>query len=64
MKALNVGVIGLGAIGQKHCDSLAKIRQANLVSLADVNEDVLNKTAEKLGAKPLQQTIQADVGRP
>lgn len=52
MKALNVGVIGLGAIGQKHCDSLAKIRQANLMALADVNEAVLNKTAEKLGAKP------------
>jgi len=52
MKALNVGVIGLGAIGQKHCDSLAKIRQANLMALADVNEAVLNKTAEKLGATP------------
>jgi len=52
MKALNVGVIGLGAIGQKHCDSLANIRQANLMALADVNEAVLNKTAEKLGATP------------
>jgi len=52
MKTLNVGVIGLGAIGQKHCDSLAKIRQANLMALADVNATVLNKTAEKLGAKP------------
>lgn len=52
MKSLNIGVIGLGAIGQKHCESLANIRQADLVALSDVNEAVLNKTAEKLGAKP------------
>ena len=51
MKELNVGVIGLGAIGQKHCESLAKIRQAKVTALADVNETVLNKTAEKLGAR-------------
>lgn len=51
MKELNVGVIGLGAIGQKHCESLVQIRQAKLSAIADVNETVLKKTAEKFGAR-------------
>jgi len=46
MKTLNVGVIGLGAIGQKHCQVLSEIRQANIVALADINEEVLEKTAK------------------
>lgn len=52
MKALNIGVIGLGAIGQKHCEALGAIRQANLVALADINEAVLLKAAEKFQATP------------
>lgn len=52
MKALNIGVIGLGAIGQKHCDSLKQIRQANLVAVSDVNEAILSKTATALNATP------------
>ena len=51
MKELNIGVVGLGAIGQKHCEVLAQIRQANLVAVADVSPELLNKTAEKFGAK-------------
>jgi UDP-N-acetylglucosamine 3-dehydrogenase len=52
MNALNVGVIGLGAIGQKHCDSLRQIRQANVVAVADINPAVLTKTAAALNATP------------
>lgn len=52
MKALNIGVIGLGAIGQKHCEALAGIRQANLVAVADINEAVLTAAAQKFTAAP------------
>ncbi len=51
MERLNIGVIGLGAIGQKHCEALARVERANLVALADISEPVLSKTAEKFGAK-------------
>jgi predicted dehydrogenase len=52
MKSLNVGVIGLGAIGQKHCQAIADIREAQLVAVADINEKVLTKTAERNQAEP------------
>jgi len=52
MKALNIGVIGLGAIGQKHCEALAAIRQANLVAVADINASVLDVTAKKFNTTP------------
>jgi predicted dehydrogenase len=48
MKALNIGVIGLGNIGQKHCESLAQIRQANVVAVSDINSQVVEKTAAAL----------------
>jgi len=52
MKALNIGVIGLGNIGQKHCDALRQIRQANVVAISDINPAVLEKTAAALNAAP------------
>ena len=52
MKAVNIGVIGLGAIGQKHCQSLANIREAQLIAVADIDERVLTKTAEQFQAEP------------
>ncbi len=52
MKALNIGVIGLGNIGQKHCDALRQIRQASVVAVSDINVPVLDKTAASLNATP------------
>ena len=52
MKTLNIGVIGLGAIGQKHCQVLAEIRQANIVAVSDLNQAVLSQTARKYQATP------------
>ncbi len=55
MKALNIGVIGLGNIGQKHCDALRQIRQANVVAVSDINQAVLTKTAAAMNATPYTQ---------
>jgi UDP-N-acetylglucosamine 3-dehydrogenase len=52
MKSLNLGVIGLGAIGQKHLSALAKIERANICAVADVNEKVLNSTAAQYKVAP------------
>ena len=52
MKSLNLGVMGLGAIGQKHCSALAKIERANICAVADVNEKVLASTAAQYKATP------------
>lgn len=50
MKSLNIGVIGLGEIGQAHCDALRRIERANLVAVADIDQAVLNRTAGQYGA--------------
>jgi len=52
MEKLNVGIIGLGAIGQKHCQALAQIERVKIVALSDVNESVLSKTVENFGGTP------------
>lgn len=52
MEKLNIGVIGLGAIGQKHCSAIAVLERARLRAVADVNESVLSSTANQYGATP------------
>lgn len=52
MEKLNIGVIGLGAIGQKHCSAIAVLERATLCAVADVNENVLSSTATQYGATP------------
>jgi predicted dehydrogenase len=58
MKLLNVGVVGLGAIGQKHCTALAAIERANICAVADVNPTVLQSTAEQYQAAPYSDVKQ------
>ena len=45
MKQLNIGVIGLGEIGQVHCEMLSRIERARLVCVADIDESISSKTA-------------------
>ena len=52
MEKLNIGVIGLGAIGQKHCSAIVMLERAKLCAVADVNPAVLASTAAKYGATP------------
>lgn len=52
MDELNIGVIGLGAIGQKHCAALAVLERANLCAVADVDEKTLASTAAQYKAAP------------
>lgn len=52
MKNLNIGVIGLGAIGLKHCSALAMIERATIAAVADVDEKALESTAKQYNATP------------
>jgi predicted dehydrogenase len=45
MEKLNIGVIGLGAIGQQHVQAIAQIERANLIGVTDINREVAEKTA-------------------
>lgn len=44
MKSLGIGVVGLGAIGGKHVSMLKNLREANIVGVSDLNQDLVNKT--------------------
>lgn len=50
MKSVNIGVIGAGGIAQgAHLPAYQNCPNANIVAIADVNEDALKKAAEKFG---------------
>ena len=50
-KAVNIGVIGVGHLGQHHARILNEIEGANLVGISDVNEEAGKAQAEKYGVK-------------
>ena len=51
MKAVNIGVIGVGHLGQHHARILNEIEGANLVGISDVNEEAGKAQADKYGVK-------------
>lgn len=46
----DIGVIGLGEIGQAHCEALAALPGVRLAAIADVDADRARSTAERFGA--------------
>ena len=51
MRKINVGVIGVGAMGYNHARVYYRLEEANLVAVSDVSERTLNKVCEKYEAK-------------
>jgi len=51
LRTVNVGVIGVGAMGYNHARVYYKLEEANLVAVSDVSERTLNKVAKKYDAK-------------
>ena len=51
MKKINVGVIGVGAMGYNHARVYYRLEEANLVAVSDVSERTLNKVCEKYDAE-------------
>ncbi|MBR4329965.1 MAG: Gfo/Idh/MocA family oxidoreductase [Candidatus Riflebacteria bacterium] len=50
-KPVDIGVIGVGHLGQHHARILNEIEGANLVGISDVNEEVGKAAADKYGVK-------------
>lgn len=47
MSAVNVGVIGVGAMGENHVRVYHKMEEANLIGISDVNERALKRIEKK-----------------
>lgn len=51
MNTINVGVIGVGAMGYNHARVYYRLENANLVAISDVSEVTLSKVSKKYDAK-------------
>ena len=51
MTEINVGVIGVGAMGYNHARVYYRLENANLIAVSDVSERTLNKVCKKYDAK-------------
>lgn len=51
MTKINVGVIGVGAMGYNHARVYYRLENANLIAASDVSERTLNKVCKKYDAK-------------
>ncbi len=52
MRTIRIGSVGLGRLGLAHAENIAtKIMHAELTALCDLNGDLLNRTADRLGVK-------------
>ena len=50
MRKIKIGSVGLGRLGLQHAENIAtRVMNAELTALCDLNEDLLNKTADRLG---------------
>ena len=47
LRTVNVGVIGVGAMGENHVRVYHKMEEANLLSVSDVSERALKKIERK-----------------
>lgn len=57
MKKLNYGVVGCGVFGEYQINGVAKLTNANLVALCDVNMERCKEMAEKFGVEKLIRII-------
>lgn len=48
MRTVNVGVIGVGAMGENHVRVYHKMEEANLVAVSDVSERALKKIEKNM----------------
>lgn len=48
---VRVGVVGVGGMGQAHCNALKNVKNCQFVAVADVRPDQAKSVAEKFGVK-------------
>ena len=57
MKKINVGIIGMGYIGESHIEALRRIGICNLAAIADTNYDLAKAKAELYGIEKVYQSV-------
>ncbi|MBE7048947.1 MAG: Gfo/Idh/MocA family oxidoreductase [Ruminococcaceae bacterium] len=58
MKKWNVGIIGMGYIGESHIEAVRRIGLCNLYAVADVNAELAKKKAEEYGIERYYSTVE------
>ncbi len=48
---LRIGVVGVGGMGQAHCDALKKLETCDFCAVCDVREEQVKQVAEKFGVQ-------------
>ena len=59
MKKYNVGIIGMGYIGESHVEAVRRIGMCNLYALADTNESLARIKAEQYGVPSCYASVDA-----
>ena len=57
MKKINVGIIGMGYIGESHIEALRRIGICNLTAIADTNYELALSKAELYGIEKVYRTV-------
>ena len=61
MKTINVGVVGVGAMGENHVRVYHKMEEANLVAVSDVSERALKKIEKKYKIISIESSSNASI---
>lgn len=57
MKKINVGIIGMGFIGESHIEAVKRIGICNVVAVADINYQLAQEKAEFYGIEKVYKTM-------
>jgi len=57
MKKLNVGIIGMGYIGESHIEAVRRIGLCNLYAVADTNAELAQRKADEYGIPRCYKTV-------
>ena len=57
MKKINVGIIGMGYIGESHIEAIRRIGICNLCAVADTNFELAKKKAEMYSIEKVYRTV-------
>jgi predicted dehydrogenase len=58
MKKIRVGVVGVGYLGQFHAEKYSVLSDVELVGVADSNQDLAKKIAEKLNTRAFAEPLE------
>lgn len=54
---IRIGVVGVGGMGQAHCNALRSVQDCKMTAVADTRPEVVKEVASKYGVKPYDDHI-------